>query len=208
MSIRKLVTGLVTAVGLLMIVEYYVAIPLLNSIAATLRAWGVIVATFAVGIGTVNLAMVHLRKAQRRQGKGIPSIALLAILLFTILSGVIGGRSSPLLNFVYEGVIQPVNNAIFSLLACFIASAAYRSFRVRNVEASILLGISLIVMLGQMPMSKVLVPSSASIASWITSVLNVAGQRGIIIGTGIAFISLSLRVILGMERQLIGTSDE
>ena len=44
-----------------------------------------------------------------------------------------------------------------------------------------------------------------SVANWIMSVPNLAGQRAIVIGIALGVVSLSLRVILGVERSHLGS---
>lgn len=195
-------------VGLMMIVDYFFQIPAINSASAALRSWGVIVSTFALGLGSVNLIGVNIRRLKSSEEKRKwQSIVLLATLFITTFFGVFLGMNSDATVFMFEGIIKPVDTAMFSMLAFFIGSAAYRAFRFRNVESSILLVVAVIVLLGQIPAGQALFPMLPKPAQWIMKSLNVPGQRGIIISSGIAFVGFSLRVILGLERSHLGESD-
>jgi hypothetical protein len=106
---------------------------------------------------------------------------------------------------------NPLQAAMFSLLAFYIASAAFRSFRIRNIEATILLGAAIIVMLGRIPFGEMIlswIPGGErvmpSLTEWIMNTPNAAAQRGIIIGAALGAAALSLRVILGIERSYLG----
>lgn len=204
-SLPVAITGLV---GITMLIDYFVNAKPINTFAATLRAWGVIVATCSLGIGAVNLLMVHTKRIRHDVKARVPSGALVGSLILTALAGLIGGQTSAGFTFAYEAVIQPVNNAVFSLLAFYIVSASYRAFRLRNIEATVLLVVGVIVLIGNAPVGQAVLPAFASANTWIMNYLNVAGQRGIMVTAGIAFIGLSLRVILGIERNYLGSSGD
>jgi len=89
-------------------------------------------------------------------------------------------------------------------LAFFIASAAYRGFRVRNVESVLLLAAAVIVMIGRVPIGKMIFPYSPEVADWILRVPSMAARRGIFIGIGLGSIATALRVIVGIERTYLG----
>jgi hypothetical protein len=99
---------------------------------------------------------------------------------------------------------------MFALLAFFVASASYRAFRARNVEATLLLLAAFFVMLGRVPVGDLLtiwMPEGFQMsawANWIMNVLNAAGQRAIMIGIALGLVSTSLRIILGLERAYLG----
>ena len=104
---------------------------------------------------------------------------------------------------------SPMMATMFAMLAFYIASAAYRAFRARNIEATILLLTAVVVMLWRVPMGEAflnLLPGD--IPGWLNTYVmrgvNVAVQRGILIGAALGAASMSLRIILGIERTYMG----
>jgi hypothetical protein len=107
-------------------------------------------------------------------------------------------------SWVYNELYVHMDMTIFSLLAFFIASAAYRAFRLRSVEASILLIVGSLMLLGKAPIGGALWEGFPTIATWLTEVPNMAGNRAIMIGVAIGAISLAIRQLLGVERGYLG----
>jgi hypothetical protein len=99
----------------------------------------------------------------------------------------------------------PLDATVFSLLAFFMASAAYRSFRARSVEATILLVVAVIVILGRVPLGGDLTHGYLPrITEWLMIFPTVGAKRGIIFGVALGVIATSLRIILGIERSHLG----
>ena len=98
------------------------------------------------------------------------------------------------------------------MLAFFIASAAFRAFRARNIEATLLLASAVIVILGLTPPFLYLWTSvfafipgfPLEFKDWILIVPNMAARRAIVIGIGLGAIAQSFRIILGIERTYMG----
>jgi hypothetical protein len=115
------------------------------------------------------------------------------------------GVSGRAYTWLYDHVFAPCNATMFSLLAFFVASAAFRAFRARNLEAGLLLGAAILVMIGRAPFGGWLSSVFPMISDWILEIPNNAGRRAIMMGAGIGAVATSLRIILGLERSHLGS---
>ncbi len=114
------------------------------------------------------------------------------------------GLQSTMFVAFFDHILIPIFATMFSLLAFFIASAAYRAFRARNVMATLLLLAALIVMLRFNPYLGPLSDYMPKVSNWLMNVPNLAAQRAIIIGVGLGIVATALKVILGIERGYMG----
>ena len=115
------------------------------------------------------------------------------------------GLSGRVRTWVYDHIFFPCNATMFALLAFFIASAAFRAFRARNTEAALLLGAAILVLLGRAPIGRLIHDALPTITDWIIDFPNNAGRRAIIMGAALGAIVTGLRVLLGLERQHVGS---
>jgi hypothetical protein len=123
--------------------------------------------------------------------------------------------SSQLYTVLYDGLFTNLGSAMFSLLGVYIATAAFRAFRVRTVESALMMGAALLVMLGQMSVGASLSKYLPNLPEWLTGgthQLTLAGIRqwlldfpsnaafrAIKIGAGVAGLMLSIRMWLSIE---------
>jgi hypothetical protein len=115
------------------------------------------------------------------------------------------GRDGRVFVWIYDHVFGPCNATMFALLAFFVASAAFRAFRARNLEAALLLGAAILMMIGRAPLGRAISDVFPDLAQWILDVPSNGGRRAIMMGAAIGAIATALRVVLGLERQHLGS---
>jgi len=191
--------------GFLMVADFLFKNAWLQNFSKDVQDWTVVVAAFALGLGAVSLIRLHGRKISRREKGWLNSIVLIAAMLFMTLRGILNGVNDKYYLFLFDNMLTPLGAAVYASLAFYVASAAYRAFRARSVEATVLLIAGLIVLLGRAPIGDSISAALPEVASWIINIPNVAAQRGIIICSAIGVMSTSLRVILGLERRYLGS---
>jgi hypothetical protein len=200
--------------GLLPIITFFFTVPggKLQETSDTLEQWLVVVSGFALLLGVISVLQVNLRKISRKDKGWLNALWLLLSMFIMAFWGlldafdlsVFGVAGSTGFQWIFDAAFQPLQATMFSLLAFYVASAAFRAFRVRNLEAGLLLAAALIIMLGVNPITLGFFPWLTDWTNWIMNVPNTAAQRGIIIGAALGAASMTLRILLGIERSWLG----
>jgi hypothetical protein len=179
--------------------------------------WFNILAVFAFILGGASLLKSHAHKVVQRRPDWPYSVVTLVSFVVVLVIGLakLGGPpglQGPVTHpdgwftAVFEGIYSPLRATLYSLLAFFVASAAYRAFRLRSTAAGVLLGSAFVVLLGRTPLGtwlSNLVPEPLgflrvdAISMWIMSVPNVAGQRAILVGIAVGVVALTVRILAG-----------
>lgn len=190
---------------LLQIIPFYVNIPTLEAASDTFRSWMVLVATCSLFVGALTLSMLHTKIIQRRS-EGWPfSVLVLVFMAAITITGLpipeVGlGEANPVFDFLFINILTPLGGTMYSIIAFFITSAAYRTFRARNVEAALVLVAGILMVCKNAPVMTALWAPFVTIGDWIFDVPNMSAMRAVIIGTALGAIALAVRTLLGMER--------
>ena len=159
---------------------------------------------------------MHVTRIRRRQAGWAYSAFVFLGAAVMIGFGLYNGGAGPLapppgedtmFQWLYMNVQVPCGATIFSILAFFMASAAFRTFRARNIEAALLLVAAVIVMFGRVPISEAVSTVFPKAADLLMEYPNMAAKRGILLGISLGMISQSLRILFGIERSYLGGGD-
>ena len=188
--------------GVIVLLDYFFSSPILDSLGRQVVDWVTVVAAVALILGVVNVAQRHLHRIAERGRGWRESLALIASMLVVIGFGLApgGGPSSPVVRWIFDYVYTPLNATIFSLLAFFVVSAAYRTFRVATREAAVMLAVAVLVLIGQAPLLASLWQGFPGIKDWVLQYPMTAAMRAIVIGVAVGVMATSLRVIGGVDR--------
>ncbi|MBI5411365.1 MAG: hypothetical protein HZA21_05175 [Nitrospirae bacterium] len=212
---RRQLPLLITLVtGLIFAAQYYVPHPASEEMLTSVTKWLQIIGGFALVLGVTSLFHIHAVKIRRKEPGWGYSFVLYAGMLGTIVIGLWQSGKETLngtmtaFGWIYNFMMVPLQGTMFAILAFFIASAAYRSFRARSREAAVLLVAAVIVMMGRVPLGEYLIPLSGDLTQWILNVLNASVRRAILIGISLGAVALSLKIIFGIERAYLGGGKE
>ena len=112
-------------------------------------------------------------------------------------------------SFNFRAFFTSLGAAMFSLLAFYVATAAYRSFRAKTLEAGIMMTAALLVVLGQIPHGPLYISEDLpAIREWLMNYLNTPAFRAILFGSLIAGLSMSIRMWTSLEDSPLDTEGE
>ena len=220
---RQIPILITTIAGLVFAISYFIPHDPFGESESIFGDWITIVQAFAIWLGALNLLKISFQKVNRKSADWPYAVIIIVSLIATLAVGFYDGYSGmaqdPQVSFrdtgtnfdwLYRFIYTPLSATMFSMLAFFVASASYRAFRARNVQATLLLIAGFFVMGGRVPLFDMMIspvidfPVFSWLADWIMTYPNTAGQRAIMIGIALGIMSSSLRIILGIERSHIG----
>lgn len=212
---REIPIIITMVIGWIMVTDFF--FPPVSSLATRMRDWTLILIAISQMLGVANVARINLDKVSRKHPDAPYAMVLLVSILLMITFGVLlprtatiggltwgGHEGGSVFDKVYNQMYVPMQGTMFSLLAFFIASAAYRAFKIRSPEATILGVTAVIIMIGQVPIGSLLWDGMPGLSAWIMNVPNLAAKRAILIGAALGAIATGMKVILGLERNYVG----
>ena len=210
---RTLPLAIALVFGLLGIAVYYIPHSYAQSFEQEVGGkWVRIIFAFSYLLGLYSLLNLHWQRIRQHVvgwGYSFVAIASFAVMMvFVIYNDGLGPFAAQAkaggYNWLFQYVQRPCSETMFSILAFFIASAAYRTFRARTPEAALLLIAAVIVMLGRVPIGQEISEYFPLVSDWLLTVPNLAAKRGILLGVSLGAIATSLRIIFGIERSYLG----
>jgi hypothetical protein len=182
----------------------------------------VVVGSFTLLLGVVNLIGIHAKTIRRARPGWYNSVAFFVAMITVFLAGLIPYLQDPsgakgnasftaLYDILFRGMLAPLGATMFSLVAFYIVSASYRAFRIKSGESTLMMLAAFIVMLGMVPIGAYLthwLPETGwlsvfrleNLTAWILTFPNAAAQRAITFGIAVGSLAMALRIWLSLER--------
>ena len=202
---RKIPLAICFLMGVAMIIQFFIPHPTSLEFASMIYKWIIVLMVFALVLAIGNLIRHHGNKIKKKKQDWPYSIVALTSMTVMAIIGLFWGIApGSLFQKIYLNIFAPLSATMFALLAYYMASAAYRAFRARSLEATLLLAAAFIVMIGFMPFGQYIHPRFPAFAEWVMRVPNMASQRGILLGVAFGAIATALKIILGIERSWLG----
>jgi hypothetical protein len=195
--------------GTFMAVQYFVPafLPAYNRIMDYIS----VVTAFSIVLGVASVVHRHIGRMQPQGPEHVRhrdwpySLAALVGLVFMLLIG-FATKRGPIFQSLFNSILLPVQSTMFALLAFYLASAAFRSFRARSTDAVVLLVAAVVVMLGRLDEGARL--GIPTLSNWILNGPNMVAKRAIVLGVGLGMTATALKVVLGIERSYLGSGKE
>jgi hypothetical protein len=216
--------------GFILLISYF--IPYTQGWGENVSVMFDILAAIAFVLGGGNLLKMHLKKvSDRAKGWGFSAVTVVAFAI-TLYVGLfkVGAPAAEMFPaqkwsaqvdaeggafwYIYEYILRSLTATMFSMLAFYVASAAFRAFRAKNIEAILLLLTAFVILLGRTYAGTFLTGwmpgwmsflKTETLTLWIMSVFNTAGSRAIMIGIALGLVSTSLKVMLAVDRSYLGS---
>lgn len=196
------------AVGLLVLLGYFLPIPTLQAVRTEIVHWAVILAAFAILVGILNLLSVHLKKIRGKEKGSIYSLFLITALLLTFVIGLIQGPEAPAMKAIFNTIILPVERSLFALMAITLIYAGIRLLRHhQDLMAILFLLTAIIVMFGAAPLPFTPIPLLGNVVRpAILRIFAASGARGILLGLALGTLLTGIRVLMGTDRPYGGNN--
>lgn len=222
--------------GLTMLCDYFFPrMPYVHGTREIFLNWGRVALTCGMILGILNLLISNFKKVMLQSPGWAYNLLLLASFAVTFYFAIpyhvivhgatvtsLKGTDVGTTGFqIFMYVYTPLSATMFALVAFYIASAAFRAFRAKNVESVLLILSAIFVMIGSIPFGDMVFNFfglsrlfGAYNATWLSNQIQLvpmsAGMRAIQFGVAIGMISISVKILGGLDRSYFGggTEDE
>lgn len=205
MFLKKTVPFLLTlGVGIFAFLYYFIPHKQMQVIWDGASNWGTIIGAGGMAVGIISMVRTYYKRAMT---KGDPNrfynaVALFCVVAMATIGFITGIGTETLFNDIFVNILSPLESTMFSLLAFYMGSAAFRSFRLKSFSAGVLLFTAILIMVAQIPLGEVISPAIPKIKDWLLDYPNVSAQRAILIGVSIGSVATTIKILLGIDKSV------
>jgi hypothetical protein len=201
---REFVFVVAGIAAIIAILSYYFTGISQTGVADQIYKWALIIQLMAIGLGAINMVQYHYKNIQRRT-KGLWYNSLwfmifFVILLVTGLMYIASGTQPYVYNWSFTYVYTSLSSTLYAITGFYIFSAAYRAFRARNIDATLLLVAGIFVMLANAPIGEVIWSGFPTIGNWLNNSGQIPAMRTFVITGALGVLAFGFRALLGKEK--------
>lgn len=208
---KQLVQAIAIIVAVIMFADFFLAWPVFKTGAATLQTWASVILNIAMGLGAINILRSNSRQVMKKT-KGTWPFSLWLIVLFVVTFGLglTGYLSSGVAennfqyNWIFNNVYVSLGQTLYAITAFYIFSAAYRAFKARTLDATVLLIAGMLVLLTNAPIGEAIWSGFPTMGRWLLDYGQVPSMRTFIIVGALGLMAYGLRALLGKETGFFG----
>ena len=208
---NKVPRYLMSAIILILVAEFFFPVPnVVQSINSELQTFTAICAAFAMLLGSANIMKVYGSRVIKKGRNWEYAVLLLTFLFSTIGFGLLEGSGGTYFKWLYNNVQVPAAATVYAIIGFYVVFAAYRAFRARTIEATILLITGFLTLMWGSSIGHVIWPGIAHVVPWIVDVPNTAAFRGYKIAVAVATVAVGAALFLHKQTlfQKAGASGE
>lgn len=197
--VKRIVPLVLTfGVGIIIVFDFFVSIKEVSAGVVQMQNWSIPMTSILVVYSFFVFLMFHARQVMKRtKGVWFFSIWSIIVAISYIVLGMTIGIDNKTYQFLYVNFNTSVSTALGALYILMIYSAFYRVLTIRNIEAAVFFICAILVLMSNTPLITYYFPWTLTAGTWIMSVLNTAGMRGLTITAAIGALALSLRLLIG-----------
>ena len=195
-------TSIAILAGLVVLVGYFVQIPVFMDLRSMFLDWAVILAAFMVIIGVLNITIANISQFTAGKKDGFLGLILIIAMFVTFVLGLILTPSHPIMSFIFNSIQLPVELSLMAVLSVTFVIAAIKLLKRKPGWISLIfLVTAFLILLGSAPSPFGEVPLVGSVLKpFIAQVLAASGARGILLGIGLAALTMGLRILFAADR--------
>ena len=206
---RRIPIAILFIVAIVTIANYFLkGSPELSTTASLFRNWALIIFTYTLVVGLIQLTILRARRAmnprETPRRRYLSVIFLAEAWIITIL-GLIQGTKGAQFSWVSTQIYTTLNGAQYGTIGWYITLACYRTLKLRRWDIAIFTGVCFFHLVAITPLISYLIGNWwFDISQWIYFWPTTAGGKALTIIAALGMISVGVRGILGQERGILG----
>jgi hypothetical protein len=200
---RGLPLAIAIAFGLLTLAGLLLPLPTLTDL---ILGWVGFLAAVALLLGVLNLLAVHAQRITAEKSLYSAILVLSMLLVFGLAITDAFSITDGSVAQVFDWIQVPLETALASLMAFFLLFLGFHMLKSRRGVGAVLFWLTAtFILFSNVFVATTLLPASirdmlARIQAVINDVIVLAGMRGLLIGIALGVITMSLRLLLGLDQ--------